>query len=261
MKSIVFDNAGTIIKRVNALKHTSTQNIIFETNTIGMVDQMCEGVMLVFQTPTKKLIQQDRTIYDFLKNNPEQYEISYSTKNYTKQEVSKALKHDTITFRDIKQATSQLINKYEIDICSGSAVIIDMKKRKIEYVYTAGGIIYPETTKLFKKLNQKQYNLYIASGDNKESLVKIAKKLEIPEENVYHTCNSHCKENVVKTLQEKNDHVFMVGNNTNDEKAIKKADTGILTIQQKEKLPQHLYESSDYVIESIYDVLKIVDEV
>ena len=96
MKSIVFDNAGTIIKRVNALKHTSTQNIIFETNTIGMVDQMCEGLMLVFQTPTKKLIQQDRTIYDFLKNNPEQYEISYSTKNYTKQEVSKVLKHDKI---------------------------------------------------------------------------------------------------------------------------------------------------------------------
>lgn len=261
MKSIVFDNAGTIIKRVSALKHTSTQNIIFETNTIGMVDQMCEGLILVFQTPTKKLIQQDMTIYDFLKNNPELYEISYSTKNYTKQEVTKALTHDTTSFNNIKQATSQLINKYEIDICSGSALLIDMKKGKIEYVYTAGGIFYPDTTKFFKKLNQKQYHLYIASGDNKESLVKIAKKLEIPEENVYHTCNSHCKEKVVIRLQEKHDHVFMVGNNTNDEKAIKKADTGILTIQQKEKLPQRLYESADYVIESIYDVLKIVDEV
>ena len=261
MKSIVFDNAGTIIKRVNALKHMSTQNIIFETNTIGMVDGMCEGLILVFQTPTKKLIQQDTAIYDFLKNNPKRYEISYSTKNYTKQEVTKTLKQDTTTFKDIKQATNQLVNKYEIDICSGSALLIDMKKGKIEYVYTAGGIFYPETTKLFKKLNQKQYHLYIASGDNRESLEKIAKKLEIPQENVYHTCNSHCKENVVKILQEKNDHVFMVGNNTNDEKAIKKADTGILTIQQKEKLPQHLYESADYVIESIYDVLKIVDEV
>ena len=50
----------------------------------------------------------------------------------------------------------------------------------------------------------------------------------------------------------------MVGNNTNDQLALKQADLGILTVQQGEDLPEQLYTSADYVISSIVDVLKII---
>ena len=46
MKAIVFDNAGTILKRVTALKDMSTNNIVFETNTIGIVNENIESLIL-----------------------------------------------------------------------------------------------------------------------------------------------------------------------------------------------------------------------
>ena len=50
----------------------------------------------------------------------------------------------------------------------------------------------------------------------------------------------------------------MVGNHTNDSLAIKKADVGILSIQQGESVPKNLKESADYIVKDIMDVLKIV---
>lgn len=48
MKAIVFDNAGTILKRVTSLKDMSTNNIIFETNTIGIANKNENNIILVF---------------------------------------------------------------------------------------------------------------------------------------------------------------------------------------------------------------------
>lgn len=259
MKAIVFDNAGTILKRVTSLKDMSTNNIIFETNTIGIANKNENNIILVFQTPTKDLIKLNTKIIDFLKTNKEAYEISYSQKNFTKNDVIEALEQDTTTFKDIAETAHALINRYDIEICSGSAMIINLSEKKIEYVYTAGGLFFDKTEFLFKKLHDMQIPVYIASGDNEHSLKKIASILNIPEENVYHTCNINCKEKVVSSLQKRYSHVTMVGNHTNDSLAIKKADVGILTVQQGEKLPDNLKENSDYIIQDIKEVLNILD--
>jgi Cu+-exporting ATPase len=261
MKAIVFDNAGTILKRVTSLKDMSNNNIIFETNTIGIANKNEDSLILVFQTPTKKLMKFDCKIIDFLGNNKESYEISYSQKKFSKDEVIEALKNDETTFKDIADTAHALINRYDIEICSGSAMIVNIAQKKIEYVYTAGGLFFDETRNLVRKLQEIQIPIYIASGDNKQSLFKIASILNIPEGNVYHTCNMNCKEKVVSSLQKKYSHVTMVGNHTNDILAIKKADTGILSIQQGEKLPKNLKESADFVVSDIFQVLKIVNEV
>lgn len=260
MKAIVFDNAGTILKRVTALKDISSNNIIFETNTIGMVNKNIDTLLIVFQTPTKELIQHDFKIVDYLKVHPDSYEISYSAGNYTKNDVIKALEHDSTDMEDIKESASALTSKYDIEICSGSAMIVNIKEKRIEYVYTAGGLFFEHTREVFKKLNEKKLSLYIASGDNKESLSKIASTLNVPHDNVYDTCNSHCKYQVIKNLQKKYNHVIMVGNNTNDALAIQQADTGILSTQQGETLPSDLIDSADYVINNIKKVLKIVEK-
>ena len=258
MKAIVFDNAGTILKRVSSLKDMSNENIFFETNTIGIANQNPNNLILVFQTPTRKLIKLDCKIIDFLKNYKESYEISYSQKKFTKEDVIKALENDNATFKDIADTAYALVDRYDIEICSGSAMIINIAEKRIKYVYTAGGFFFDETSVLFKKLHDLQIPVYIASGDNKQSLLKIASVLNIPERNVYYTCNIHCKEKVVSNLQKKYSQVTMVGNHLNDSLAIKKADVGILSIQQGEDLPNNLKESADYIVNDIIDVLKIV---
>lgn len=259
MKAIVFDNAGTIIKRVTALKDMIGNKIVFETNTIDMVNKNDESLILVFQTPTKNLIKKgDIKVIDYLKKNRNAFEIGYSKNNYTKNDVIQALEKDTTCFSDINDSAKALINQYEIEICSGSALIVDMGKKRIDYAYTAGGLFFQDTLNLFKSLQNNNYDIFIASGDNKQSLLKIATILNVPHNNIYDTCNINCKRHVILKLQEKYDEVTMVGNNTNDYLAIKQANKGILTTQQGEKLPNYLLNSADYVINKISDVLKIV---
>ena len=259
MKAIVFDNAGTILKRVTALKNMTTKNIIYETNTIGLVNKNPNSLILVFQAPTKNLLELNCKIIDYLKNNKESFEIAYSRKQYTKDDVINALQEDKTTIKDIQDSAFALVNKYDIEICSGSAMIVNMEKNKIEYVYTAGGLFFEQTVNLFKKLHEIPISIYIASGDNRQSLLNIASKLEINQVNVYDTCNVKCKQKVVSTLQNNHDLVIMVGNNSNDSLALKQADIGILTIQQGEYVPENLLTSVDYVIKKISDVCKIIE--
>lgn len=260
MKAIVFDNAGTIIKRVTVLKELSTNNLLYETNTIDLVNKNEDSLILVFQAPTKQLIQHNGKIIDYLIKNQNSFEIGYSNKNYSKKDVIQALKNDSTKISDIKDSAIELINKYDIDICSGSALIVNIRNKKIDYAYTAGGLFFEDTRNVFKTLHQLNYNLYIASGDNKQSLLKIASILNIPEENVFDTCNIDCKRNVVYKLQYKYEYVIMVGNNTNDYLALKQANMGILTTEQGEKLPHYLKKDSDIVIKKLGQILKIVED-
>ncbi len=259
MKAIVFDNAGTILKRVTALKDMSNNNIIYETNTIGMADKNDENIILVFQMPTHKLIQEKGKIIDYLKTSKQAYEISYSQKHYTKDDVIKALENDETNFEDIKDSAKSLINRYEIEICSGTAMIVNMKG-KITHVYTAGGYLFEGTRELFQKLGTSGWSIYIASGDNQNSLNKISSILKVKKENVYHTCNIKCKEKVIKKLQKQYETVIMVGNHSNDKLALKQANIGILSTQQGETLSEDVIESADYIIDNIKKVMKIVEK-
>ncbi len=258
MKSVVFDNAGTILRRVSVLVNMHDKSFSFETNTIGIAHENINKILVVIQTPTEKLIKKQGFIIDYLKENPDEFEISYSQKDFTKDDVLNSLSNNKTTINDIKLSALKIVEEYDIEICSGSALIIDMEKSSIDYVYTAGGMFFKDTKKVFQYLKNKDIHIYIASGDNRQSLNKIAKILDIPQQDVFDTSNRTAKEKIVKSLQQKGDFVYMVGNNTNDELAINQADVGILSLEQKEELPEYLKNSADYVIDSIGEVIKIV---
>ncbi|WP_432703579.1 hypothetical protein ACRERI_07305 [Methanothermobacter thermautotrophicus] len=48
-----------------------------------------------------------------------------------------------------------------------------------------------------------------------------------------------------------------MGNGINDILALREADIGVLTLQQREHVPQRLIEAADYVIENIGELLDI----
>ncbi|WP_455645401.1 HAD family hydrolase [Methanosphaera sp.] len=258
MKSLVFDNAGTILQRVTVLKDMSNNNFLFETNTIGITNEKAGRIIVVLQTPTKNLIKKSGKIYDYLKKYPEYFEISYSREHITKEEVIQAISNDMSTFHDLRDSAKCLVETYDIEICSGSALIVNTIEHKIEYVFTAGGLFFKDTRNVIDFLKKEGINIYIASGDNKQSLKRIASILNIPFENIYDTMDSRGKEKVVKNLQDKGHFVYMVGNNTNDQLAIKQANIGVLTLEQKEVLPDYLLEIPDYKIRNIGEIIDII---
>lgn len=145
---------------------------------------------------------------------------------------------------------------YDVQICSGSGFIVDLDKGKIEYTITSGGKIFPEVKYVVKELQERGIDIFIASGDRKGSLQELARYIGIPEENVFDTADSWKKGEIVKGLK-RNYKVMMVGNSVNDVLALKEADIGVLTTQQKEKNPQMVYDAADVIVENIKEILDI----
>lgn len=261
MKAIVFDNAGTILKRITAIKDMESQNIFFETNTIGIANENPNRIIVVFQQPTSQIIKENKPntkIHTYMKQNEDKFEISYSQENIPKNKVIEKLANDTTTISQITQTRDSLM-KHNIEICSGSALIVDIEKGKITHVFTAGGVFFNKTKQTIKTLI-KDHEIYIASGDNHESLIKIADILGIKRSHIYDTQNRIGKQQIVNMLKKQGYYVYMVGNNLNDELALQCADTGILTLEQKEELPQYLIDNADYTINHFNEILEIIEK-
>lgn len=257
MKAIVFDNAGTLLSRKTILRNMANDEIFFETDTIGLANKNPNNVIVVFQTPADKLLKYENySIKEYMSLFSDSFEIAYSQIDCNKDDIINKLSDDYL-IRDIMVTYKKLL-ELKIQICSGCAMIINYSDMNIEYVYTAGGFLFEYTSEVINYLKNNNFEIYIASGDNKQSLTGIASLLNIPKNNIYDTCNVDCKRDVVKYLQEKGYYVYMVGNHTNDIKAITQADVGILTIQQKELLPKYLFNKSDYIIASIDMVIDVV---
>lgn len=257
MKAIVFDNAGTILKRKTIIKDMSTKKVFFNTDTIGIANKNDKNIIVVFQTPVDELYEyDDMSIKQYMLRYNSSFEIAYSQIKITNKQLLEVIKDD-VKITDILETYELLITK-DVKIISGAALIVDTQSGNITHVYTAGGLFFKYTSDVINYLKDEGFEIYIASGDNKHSLKQISSILNIPKNNIYSTCNVNCKESVVEKLQKEGYYVYMVGNHTNDILAIKKADTGILTLQQKELLPKRLISQADYVISSIDMVLDVV---
>lgn len=260
MKAIVFDNSGTLIERYRALKDVRTGLIFDNVSSLDIVDDSTARALVVIQTDPSKCIinaNPDQRICQFIKKNYIEIDISYSTKEIKKEELIEAVKGDDSKVSDIQDTIKAVMAKhYDVQICSGSGFIVDLDKGKIEYTITSGGRVFPEVRDVVKELQERDIDIFIASGDRKGSLQELARYIGIPEENVFDTADSWKKGEIVKGLK-RNYKVMMVGNSVNDVLALKEADIGVLTTQQKEENPQMVYDAADVVIENIKEVLNI----
>jgi len=260
MKAVVFDNSGTLIERFRALKDLKTGLIIEDMSSIDIVDNGVKRALVVLQTnPSKCIInaRPDQTIYEFINRNKIKFDISYSADPIPKKELIEAIKEDSAMVSDIQDSIRAVVEKkYNIQICSGSGFIVSLDKKKIEFTITAGGKIFKEVPELIDELKRREIEIFVASGDRKESLKELAKFLELNPNNVFDTADSWKKMMIIKKLKNKY-RVMMVGNSANDILALKEADVGVLTIQQKEETPKKVYDAADVVVDNIKEILDI----
>ena len=260
MKAIVFDNSGTLIERYRALKDLQTGEIFDNVSSLDIVDSSSARALVVIQTDPSKCIinaNPDQRICQFIKRNDINIDISYSTVEIKKRELIESITGDESKVSDIQDTIRAVTAKnYDIQVCSGSGFIVNLNKGKIEFTVTSGGRVFPEVRNVVKELQKRGIHIFIASGDRKGSLKALARYIGIPEENVFDTADSWKKMEIVKGLK-RNYDVMMVGNSVNDVLALKEADIGVLTVQQKEKNPQMVYDSADVIVENIKEILNI----
>ena len=259
-KAIVFDNSGTLVERYRALKDLKTGLIIDDVSSLDIVDNGVKRALVVLQTDPAKCIINARpyqTIYEFITRNKIKIDVSYSTAEKRKNEIIDAIKEDKSQVKDIQDTIKAVMDKnYNVQICSGSGIIVAVDLHEIEFTISSGGKIFPEVPLVIKELQKQGINMFIASGDRKASLQTLAKYIGLPPENVFDTADAWKKMEIVKKLKQKY-KVMMVGNSVNDIFALKEADIGVLTEQQKENNPERLYNATDVVINNINELLDV----
>lgn len=260
MKAVVFDNSGTLIERYRVVKNIRTGALYDNISSLDLVDNGIERALVVLQTDPAKCIinaKPDQTISEFINKNKIDITISYSTAEVKIEEIIEAIKNDKSMVKDIQDTIQAVMDKkYNVQICSGSGIIVNLNKQKIEFTISSGGRVFPEVTYVTHELQNRGIDIFIASGDRKGSLKKLAEFIGIPNENVFDTADSWKKREIIKGLK-RNYEVMMVGNSVNDVLALEEADIGVLTEQQKEENPQKVYDSADIIIDNIKEVLDI----
>ena len=117
-----------------------------------------------------------------------------------------------------------------------TALILDMDLGIVLYTITSAGVFFPKVFETVETLKSRGIEIFIASGDRKGAINRLASLLDVPEDNAYGTVSTKGKCEVVSILKDAGYKVMMVGDGLNDILAFKKADVSVLTIEQKEEL-------------------------
>lgn len=259
-KAIVFDNAGTLLERCRVVKSKKTGERV-DNSSLDIIDEMGNSALVVLQTDTKKCLMQanpEKTLYDFIKDNKIPIDISYSSAKITKDDILPHLKYSNIKIKDFQETAYQLNEEHDfIELCSGSAFILNLNNNKVEYIIAAGGKVFPHVSNVIKTLNNRGIETFIASGDRAKSLYELAEIINLPKKNVFETANPKRKKEIVANLKKEGYKVMMVGNGPNDILAFEESDLAVLTLEQKEKVSKRVFDSADIIINKICQILDI----
>ncbi|WP_295615430.1 HAD family hydrolase [uncultured Methanobrevibacter sp.] len=260
-KAIVFDNSGTLLERFRVIKDVSTCEFITNINSLDLIDSCINAALVVLQFNTSRLKDMDENmqISDFVLENDIEFEISYSSTDVSKEDIVAIFEKDNAVLKDISDTFPLLKERVpNMELCNGSAVIVDIEEEKIAYTITSAGQLFSGVKDTIAKLQDNDIDVFIASGDRSGAIKMLADITGIPKDHAFPTANTQRKAEIVGNLQDEGYKVMMVGDGPNDVLAFQQADSAVLTIEQHDgEFPEKLSDYADFVIEEISEVLEI----
>ena len=260
-KAIVFDNSGTLIERYRVIKDVTSGQLFTDINSLDLIDQTDSLALVVLQYNTNKLLDldPDTLLSDVIKEFDIDFDISFTNFKTNKEEVKDILFNEKFAvISDITDGFPILRKKVpHMELCNGSAVILDMHLGIISYTITSAGKLFDGVQETIGDLQSQGYEIVLASGDRKGAINRLAEMLGVKKDNAHGSVSTRGKCEVVKSLQDDGYQVMMVGDGLNDVMAFNRADVSVLTIEQQEEVSPKLMDKTDYIIESIREVSQI----
>ena len=102
---------------------------------------------------------------------------------------------------------------------------VSIKKELLGFILL-DDLLREDSISSIQKLRKNNYKIHILSGDRKESVVELAKKLNYPEADIQWELLPHMKLKIIEDLKE-NSNVAMVGDGINDAPALAASNLGI----------------------------------
>ncbi len=260
-KAIVFDSSGTLIERYRVIKDVISGKLFTDINSLDLIDQRDSLALVVLQYDTNKLLtlNPNTLISDVIREYNIDFDISFTNFKTTKNDVKEILLNEkSAVISDITDGFPILKEKVpHMELCNGSAVIMDMDVGIISYTITSAGKLFDGVADTIEKLKSCGYEIVLASGDRKGAINKLADMLNVKKDNAHGSVSTSGKCKIVKNLQNNGYKVMMVGDGLNDILAFKQADVSVLTIEQVEEVSPKLMNKTDFTIEEISQVCNI----
>lgn len=260
-KAVVFDNSGTLLERYRVIKDIENNILFTNMNSLDLINSH-EGLALVvlqFNTSYFLNIPQNTLISNIIKKHNIKFDITFTTIDVSEDEIKEIIENDKkVTVKEITDGFSILKEKIpKMEICNGSALIVDIKSKSIAFTITSAGKLFKGVKHTINTLKKRDIEIYIASGDRKGAIKNLASILNINNENAFGSVNTKGKCEIINKLQKNNFKVMMVGDGINDILAFENADVSVLTVQQKEEVSPKLLNKTDFIVDEISEILDI----
>ena len=196
-KAIVFDNSGTLIERYRVIKDVTSGKLFTDINSLDLIDQTDSLALVVLQYNTNKLLDLDSNtlLSDVIKEFDIDFDISFTNFTTDKEEVKDILFNEKFAVvSDITDGFPILRKKVpNMELCNGSAVILDMHLGIIAYTITSAGRFFDGVLETIKDLHLKGYEIVLASGDRKGAINRLADMLGVKKDNAHGSVSTRGK--------------------------------------------------------------------
>jgi len=263
--AIIFDGAGTLLRKYRVAKDVYSGRILREVVSLNLVGTRRDYALAVFQLDVPRQLEgvpPDLLISNFVRQYNVPLEVVCANSDITNEDAMKSVTQDrTALVQDLFDVLREVSLDCKHVRFTGIAMVVDVSKGAIRYVLATCGDLFEGTEKVINELKRMGAKIFIASGDAKNTLYSLALCIDIPLERVVDIATPTVKERLVNDLRQKCGLVIMVGDGINDIPALKAADIGILTVQQKEERPKMLHDAADVVIENIEQLPEVVRKI
>jgi Cu+-exporting ATPase len=253
--AVVFDCAGTLLEKHRVAKDIDQGKLLHQIVSLSFIGTRLDYVLAVFQLDVPKDLEgvpTDLSIADFLDIYHVDLVVVCSNVPVAETTVLRAVARDTKSrVKDLVDVVDEVSKSCSASYFTGAAAIVDIEQGHIPYVLATCGELFERARPVIDELKRIGGNIYVASGDAKNTLYALADRIDIPHEDVRDIATPSAKEQLVYELKEQYRYVVMVGDGINDIPALRAADLGVLTVQQKEERPATLYEAADLVIKDL----------
>ncbi|ACV25218.1 HAD family hydrolase [Methanocaldococcus fervens] len=250
--AVVFDSAGTLVKIMRAIKDLKKNKFICNRQTVDIVDEKNgRALVIIKENPLKVVDKEDpeKLISDLLKE--VEIGISYCNPPINKEGIYKDRKTRVKELQD----PLNLLKKYEVETGYGSALIIDTHAGEVEYTIATAGCLFPEVKETIKQLKDLGVKVFIASGDRKGFIKRLAELTGVDEKYIMPEAHQEQKRDLVVNLKKEGYFTIMVGDGANDVPAMIESDLAIATLQNG-NVSKKALEAADI---KIYNIKEIVD--
>ncbi|EHP88556.1 HAD family hydrolase [Methanotorris formicicus] len=254
--AVVFDSAGTLVKVKRIIKEIKTQKFLCNNLTVDIVDEKVGRALVIIKDDPLKVVDKEdpeKHISELLKE--VDWGISYCNKPIDRDGIFKDKKTKVKELQD----TLNVMKRFKIQTGYGSAIIVDTLNGIIEYTITTGGCVFPEVPETIKKLKELGVKVFIASGDRKEFIKRLAEITGINEKYIMPEAHQEQKKDLVLNLKKERYYVIMVGDAANDVPAMLESDLSVVTLQNG-NISKKALEVAKVKIYNIKEILNICED-